>query len=388
MVQKYAMLVRIPSFQDNYVRGGLLASYNNQNGEIFIEKSDLVKDPNPESNIFRKLFKALPIEKFISFEEDRNEKTGEYDILPSDNIKVIEMSEEHFLKENLNTQPLTQLVCLKGEEGLFHVIHLEKSDEIKEQRSFSFGMKSVDDHFKDEMQQQIRMREHKKNTFPILTIQFLSVLLENIKCNSIHTVSSECFFREYLKDFINAEYENEAGEDLGTFKHFSASKMKNKATTKAFKEYEKPGDKLVIFTNDNLDEPLDDGWYVLRKSENQNKKTDAGPKKVENDCVDGEVSSILLKVGETLLSTLILLVSKHIKKYARKQDRRHKLMLEGYSHNDQYVSTKNTRKIFRRMDSEVWTENFQTVEKEPNLKRKIVETEPSKLIFEEKKSKS
>lgn len=309
MADIFASLIKLPTFKDNYIMDGIVASYDRETGAIQVKKTDLVEDADPENNVFRKVFKKLPEHQKILEDCFDKEKYAINDFNDSE-LKVVDMSWEEYEKEFLTARKMDYDKC---DNESFHVIHTKyKNEDLKEEKNGGnvFSFEEKDTKYKDFVYLQQKMELLKHDTMPIVTIQFLFVLIQNLKCSSVAILSHMEMCTELSNNFENVdenEYDGKNKEKQKTFKLFPNLFDKNgkKKSIELFKKYVKEGDRIIMDTQQG-------DWYVLRTVKNTIDVDD-------KDEVDGEITDVLLQIGSNLLTTLVMLVSKHVKKYIKKQ---------------------------------------------------------------------
>lgn len=310
MATVFASLVKLPTFKNNYVKDGMVASYDSETNAIEVKKTDLVEDTDPENNVFRKVFKKLPEHQKILKDCFDGEKYKIIDSNDSGGLTVVDMSWEEYEKEFLTARKMRYT---NSENKSYHVIHpeIEYLEEEDSGKVFSLGNDEADTKYKDFVGLQQKMKWLKNDTMPIVTIQFLFVLIQNLKCSSATVLSHADMCEELSDDFEDFDEDKDDRKNSKkqkTFKFFPNlfDKDNENNSIESFKKYVEEGDRIIMETQHG-------GWYVLRTG---------GNNKEDRDEVDGEISDILLQIGNNLLTTLVKLVSKHIKKYIQKQQQK------------------------------------------------------------------
>ena len=303
MNQKFATIIKIPSFVRSFVKPGILASYDNETGEIHLEKSEETRyDKDKSSNIFQKVLQnsLLPkIDGKAVMVKDRED----YSISQNDGIKLIEISKKEYEEEFLEQKQIQFLTFKskneeneKEEEETFHVIHPDEQDNSNTK---DYSLENVNS----------RLTVFMENTNPISTIQFLSLLLPGLLCQSITVITENIdqHLEGLLNDDWNLDKDRSASNNnlyRGHFRFFP--KIDIPKTAEELKVYESAGDKIIIY-NSEYEKDTNNGWYVIK-----------GEKKDVGDNVDGNICNVVLELGFNLISTVVILAFKHIEKYLKK----------------------------------------------------------------------
>lgn len=339
----FATLVKIPSFVGNFVKSGILASFNNKTGEIHLEKShDAKYDKEKRGNIFQKLLQnsLLPkIDEKAVMLQDRQD----YSINDDDGIKLVEMSKQEYIDEFLEQKQLRFLTFKSKDEEhedeeTFHVIHPEEQDNSNMESS-EYSFENINS----------RLNSFVKNTNPITTIQYLSLLLPNMLCKSITVITEN--IDQYLEGLWNDEWNvDDDRRDVNHSYHGHFTFFPNleiEENIEKLKKYESIGDKIVIY-NSEYETDIDNGWYVIKEYEKENK-----------DSVDGNIRSELLQLGGDLISTVVLLVIKNIKKYLKKHHRK----------NNHHIYEEKNTKMYDDDDDDEECEETSSIPKKPVHKK-------------------
>lgn len=302
----FATLLKIPSFNGNYVKSGVLASFNGETGEIQLVKTiKATYDDDRNSNIFQKVLQNSLIPKidekavFVPYRE-------EYKIKDDDGIKLVEMSKQEYEKEFLEQKQIEFLTFTTSSEGenhddeeTFHIIHPNEQDgyigSSKDPKSFG----NIDER----MQAFATM-----NSDPITTIQFLSVLQQQLQCGSISLVKEN--IEDHLEGLFSDDWiVDEEANSLSYSGRFKFFPNLDDQELEEFKVYQSKGDKIIIYIGED-ESDMNNGWYIIKDNQNN------------DDAVDGVICEVLIALGGTLISSIIQLVSKHVKEYLRKNHKK------------------------------------------------------------------
>ena len=52
MSEIFASIFNVPTFKNNYVKDGMVASYDNVTGTLEVKKTDLIEDTDPKNNVY------------------------------------------------------------------------------------------------------------------------------------------------------------------------------------------------------------------------------------------------------------------------------------------------------------------------------------------------
>ena len=302
-MNKFATIVKIPSFKRSFVKPGILASYDNSTGEILLEKSEETSyDKDKCNNIFQKVLQNSLLPK-IDEQAVKVEEREDYSIGHNDGIKLIEMSKKEYEEEFLEQKQI-QFLTFKSKEGeheeeeTFHVIHPDEQDKSNIE-DFDCSLENIDS----------RLTVFMENTNPISTIQFLSLLLPNLLCQSITVITEN--IEQHLEGLLNDDWNLDEDESTGNSNSYQGhfrffQKIDIPKTAEQLKVYESVGDKIIIY-NSEYEADTNNGWYVIK-----------GEKKEISDDVDGNICDVVLQIGLNLISTVVILAFKHIEKYLKK----------------------------------------------------------------------
>ena len=358
----YATLIQIPTFIRNYVKQGVLASFDSETGEIIVEKNvGCLSDPNPNDNVYQKVLKG--IESVTLDENETVEDREEYNIKEGDKIKLIHMTREEYDAEFRHQKQLNYLSFKvddrdEGVEESFHIIHPDSEDIQKENETTEK---------KDKLVQ--KLESNNKNTIPSMTIQFLTILLESVQSATVRAVSEDLDY--YLKDFDNVDWDknDECEEEFGNcvknpkqykFLPYSMLKENRQNFIIEFQKVDCLESELILY---NVDQPevngYKNGWYILKEEKVEEDGKD------END--GGEICSILLQLGGGIIIAVVSIISKHVKKYIKRQQRKKK----------HHISEENSFGVNEREDDD----SFKVYKKAPVHKKLNISSSNGKRLW-------
>ena len=147
-------------------------------------------------------------------------------------------------------------------------------------------------------------------------MQYLAALLSTFNLHSINVLHSNVidFIKNSVADSFEVDDEDDIdGEYIEMMEPFkNVSKIDTTSLETMMKDMQRDEQKQIRMGRSDLGNKLiihDNTWYIVN---NLNNKTEE-----ETDQVDGNACSILLQIGESLITTIAVLLLKNIKKYMK-----------------------------------------------------------------------
>ena len=293
-------IFKIPSFDKKFICPHVLGSYDEESNEFSVEKSNKIQDANPESNTFKHLVNKLDIPCLFPEEDEEDEEIKTI----QNKIEIINLPEDEF-NEHFESKSITSFnFDSSTSSNSFHIL-TAKNDEDDDDEEEDGENDSTNNLITKLM---IFNRSNRYNN-PLIFMQYLAALLSTFNLHSINVLHSNVidFIKNSVADSFEVDDEDDIdGEYIEMMEPFkNVSKIDTTSLETMMKDMQRHEQKQIRMGRSDLGNKLiihDNTWYIVN---NLNNKTEE-----ETDQVDGNACSILLQIGESLITTIAVLLLK------------------------------------------------------------------------------